>query len=380
MKVVFVSNYLNHHQIPFCTYMKNHCDQFDFIASDIESIQGYQEISNSDYVCIYNEENKSSIIEKILQADFVIFGSSPHELIQLRMAENKLSFLYSERFYKKGVWRRWNPRTLIKLYDRIIKYRRSSMYVLCASAFLPYDLKLIGFPLNKCYRWGYFPEVVHYDFDSLYNKKKRVDGKISLIWVGRLIELKHPEVVIKLTEYLKNAGYLFEFTIIGDGPMRSSLQKNINEKKLADYIHMVGSKNQKEVREYMEQSSIFLFTSARGEGWGAVLNEAMSCGCTPVCSHTIGSVPFLIRNNENGLIYQYGNQHSIVSAVKKLLDDPERCKKMGRNAYQDMVSPWNAEIAAKRLLILGSNLLSGNESEYESGPCSKATLIKDDWL
>lgn len=380
MKVVFVSNYLNHHQIPFCTYMDKYCDQFDFVASDIKSIQGYQKIENADYVSIYNDKNKCSIMKKIVQADFVIFGSSPHELIHLRMKENKLSYLYSERFYRKGLWRRWNPRTLIKLYDRIIKYRNKNMFVLCASAFLPLDLKLIGFPPNKCFRWGYFPMVCHNDFETLYYKKITQDSKVKILWVGRLIKLKHPEVVIKLSEKLMEAGYQFDLTIIGEGPLRDYLQMKIDKKKLNEYIHIVGSKKQDEVREYMEKSTIFLFTSSKQEGWGAVLNEAMSCGCTPVCSHSIGSVPFLIRNNENGIIYQFGKAKSLLRAVKKLIDNPENCKRMGKKAYSDMETLWNGDIAARRLLQLSDNLLVGNSSEYDSGPCSKASLINEDWL
>jgi len=380
MKVAFVSNYLNHHQIPFCTYMKRCCEQFYFIATDTENIWGYQEIVSAEYVYIYNDKNRSLINNIILQADIVIFGSSPHELIQLRMAENKLSFLYSERFYRKGVWRRWNPRTLIKLYDRIVRYRKSNMYVLCASAFLPYDLKLIGYPVNKCFKWGYFPAIEKYDVNELFKKKTNSNGKVSLVWVGRLIELKHPEIVINLSESLRKSGYCFDVNIIGDGPMKDTLQKDIDEKNLSGYIHLVGSKTPKEVREYMEQSSISLFTSDRREGWGAVLSESMGYGCTPVCSHAIGSVPFLIRNGENGFVYQYGNQLSFVSMVKRLLNNPETCTKMGRNAYQDMISLWNAEVAAKRLLVLGDDLLFGRETQFESGPCSKATMIKDNWM
>lgn len=380
MKVVFVSNYLNHHQKSFCDYMNNFCDEFHFIATDIQNIQGYQKISQADYVLVHNDKNKALISEKIIEADFVIYGSTLQELISIRMAKNKLSFLYSERFYKRGTWRRWNPKTLIKLYKRVVKYRKSNMYVLCASAFLPYDLKLIGFPPSKCYKWGYFPEVIQDSIENLKIRKKRIEGKTSLLWVGRLIELKHPEVLIELAERLMCAGYLFDVTIIGDGPMRGVIQNLIDEKSLKNFIHLEGTKSQTEVRQFMEKSNIFLFTSSHQEGWGAVLNEAMSSGCTPVGSHGIGSVPYLIRNKENGLVYQFGNSHSFVAAVMKLLDNPALCDEMGRNAYIDMSDLWNAEVAANRVLVLGRNLLIGMKTNYKNGPCSKAGVVKDNWL
>ena len=49
----------------------------------------------------------------------------------------------------------------------------------------------------------------------------------------------------------------------------------------------------------MEKSEIFLFTSDKGEGWGAVLNESMNSACAVVASHAIGSVPFLLKDGEN---------------------------------------------------------------------------------
>jgi hypothetical protein len=110
------------------------------------------------------------------------------------MQENKLSFLYSERFFKKGVWRRFIPSTRKAVKERILKYKNNEMYVLCASAYLPYDLELIGFPSEKCFKWGYFPECKkHDDVDALIASKK----KNSLLWCGRLIDLKHPELAIE---------------------------------------------------------------------------------------------------------------------------------------------------------------------------------------
>jgi glycosyltransferase involved in cell wall biosynthesis len=56
------------------------------------------------------------------------------------------------------------------------------------------------------------------------------------------------------------------------------------------------------VRDHMEAADIFLFTSDFNEGWGAVLNESMNSACAVVASHAIGSVPFLLKDGENGFI------------------------------------------------------------------------------
>ena len=108
MKVVFVSNYLNHHQIPFCEALRSYCEDFWFIDIERGPNSGIKVNEKRDYAIYYQDE-----IERcrkiILDADAVIFGACQNELVTLRMKENKLSFIYSERFLKRGNWVRYSP-------------------------------------------------------------------------------------------------------------------------------------------------------------------------------------------------------------------------------------------------------------------------------
>ena len=87
MKIVFVSNFLNHHQIPFCEEIKTLCDEFYFIAMENGGVGGYQVSQEREYVIDYKVETKRAENE-ILSADAVIFGASPDSLVNLRMKEN----------------------------------------------------------------------------------------------------------------------------------------------------------------------------------------------------------------------------------------------------------------------------------------------------
>ncbi len=376
MDLVFVSNYLNQHQLPFCTYMNEHCDHFSFIATDTQNIWGYQKETDAAYVHVYSQENKFHIEQLILSADVVIFGSTPTELITLRMEYNRLSFFYSERFYKYGVWRRWNPRTFLKLYRKILKYRKSNMYVLCASAYLPYDLKLLGFPERKCFKWGYFPEKRTYDLEQLYVRKRR-NKDVSILWVGRLTEWKHPDTAIALAAELKQEGYSFQLHMVGDGELKPELHNMIKKKNLADVVHLCGSKSHDRVRRYMEEADIFIFTSDRREGWGAVVNEAMNSACAVVTTHAAGCVPFLIRNDENGMIYEYGNKKQLFEKIRSLIDNAELRRRLGTCAYRTIVEQWNAESACEKFFTLCDDLCFQEEQKFGDHPCCRAKVIKD---
>ena len=379
MNLIFVTNMLNHHQYALCEAFGEQFDDFKLVTTEKTQGIGYQTAKDAEFVFHYeNSENRGDIEEIILNADIVIFGACPNELIEMRMKENKLSFLYSERFFKKGVWRRFIPKTRKAVYERITRYKNNEMYVLCASAYLPYDLKLIGFPIEKCFKWGYFPATNKYDADALINNKSC--GKIKLLWVGRMLDLKHPDDAVKLAKKLKKSGIDFELNLLGDGALTESLKSTVKNNGLNDCVHLLGSKSTEEVRRYMEEASIFLFTSDRYEGWGAVLNEAMNSGCAVVASHAIGSVPFLVDDGKNGFIYRNGDIEDLYKKVKYLIDNKEKTAELGKNAYITLACLWNAETAAERFAQLVKAIKAGGSVDlFIDGPCSKAEVLKDNW-
>ena len=126
MKVVFVSNYFNHHQKQLCDELSR-LSSFVFIETDYKNIQGFQSRLQEKYLVQLNENDENSraqCLRIILDADVCIFGSCSNIFIQQRMKENKLSFLYTERFFKKGLWRRYIPIVYKKIYQRRIWTRR----------------------------------------------------------------------------------------------------------------------------------------------------------------------------------------------------------------------------------------------------------------
>lgn len=378
MNIIFVSNFLNHHQLKFCENIIDKGHNFYFVATeDIKNV-GYQTTTERDYVIHwFKAEEKQQAEKLIVDADVVIFGACPNNLIKIRMDVNKLSFFYAERFFKKGLWRRFIPQTRKGVKNRIIQYKDKNIHILCASAYLPLDMKLLGFPENKFYKWGYFPEFKKYDnIDEIISGKE----KNSILWVARLIKLKHPETIITVAKKLKNQGYQFQLNVVGDGPLKAELEEEITKNNLDKEVHMIGSVSQDVVREYMKKSEIFFFTSNRKEGWGAVLNESMNGACAVVSNSIIGSTPFLINNDVNGLIYRNDSVDDLYEKIKYLLDNPEKRKQIQKNAYISIDEEWNVKTATTRLMnIINDIAENGESSRYESGPCSKAEVLKEKW-
>ena len=376
MRIVMVSNYLNHHQRPLCHAFCAMPDiEFTFVSTipiEQERLQmGYKDMNHA-YpfsLCSYDSpEAERQALELCRQCDILIAGSAPDCYIKGRKFPEQITFFYSERLFKE---RKFSWKTI----PRYIKYIRKrtlfrDCYLLCASAFSAGDYQKTGNFKGRAYKWGYFPEVKQLDIETVLAKKERSDP--TLLWVGRMIDLKHPEAAILTAKRLKEAGYRFSLDMIGSGDMIPTLQNMIEEGQLQDQVHLLGNMSPQQVRKHMECANIFLFTSDCGEGWGAVLNEAMSAGCAVVAADQIGSVPYLLKHKENGMIFQSENWNELFIKTTQLFDDPALCTRCGLAAYETMNQTWNAEIAANRLLELAQCLRNGQDSNYTQGPCSKA--------
>lgn len=374
MNLIFVSNILNHHQTALCQAFQRAFESFLFIATEKTTNFGYQVAQNADYMIQY-QDNVDYCEQQISAADVVIFGACPNHLIDLRMQNNRLSFLYSERFLKKGAWRRYIPSVRKKIYERAIKHRDKEFYILCASAYLSYDLSLMGFPVEKCLKWGYLPETTVDDID-VGIRNKMVKKKINLLWVARLIPLKHPEHVLSIAKRLRNDGLDFVLRIVGDGVLYSRLERFISRSGLTSHVKLEGSKTPDEVRNYMKEADIFLFCSDFREGWGAVVNEAMNSGCAVVCSHAAGSAHFLLAHKQNGMIYKSKSVSDLYNCVRYLIDYPDVRISMSKQAYNTITNHWNADVAAKRFRSITDSLLRGKGLiPFEKGICSISRII-----
>ena len=381
--IVFVSNYYSHHQAPlsealFCALGEG----YHFIETEPMSEEriklGWGEKTVPSCVVSSTEfhSNREKYETMIHDADIVILGSAPASLLQSRIRERKAVFRYSERPLKEKTAKWKYPFRLITW--RRLHPQRNNILMLCASAYTATDYGKFFLYKNNCYKWGYFPRVKKYDeIESLIEAKRPA----SIAWVARFIDWKHPEMAIEIAKRLKNDGYRFEMNMIGTGVLEDAIREKIAAENLDDCVHMLGSMKPDEVRTYMEKSEIFLFTSDRNEGWGAVLNESMNSACAVIANHAIGSVPFLVEDEKNGLIYKDKDADALYAKTKWLLEHESERKNMARHAYETMMAEWNAENAAKKLLVLAEKVINGEKCVdlFENGVCSKAQILKDNW-
>lgn len=387
MKVIFFSNYINHHQLPLA-YAFNRIPGVNYIFvattpfNEKRAQMGYRdENERYDFVlrAYENKRNESLAYQLAKEADIVIVGSAHDSYMMERLKAGKVTFHTSERYFKKGLNIKTFPRYFASAMKHIRPYQNLPLYYLCSSAYTAKDVNTFTSFKNRCFKWAYFTEISENRKNALLEKKEQ--NKIPVIlWAGRFLPWKHPDAAIRVAKRLREEGYDFQMNIVGGGEMEKQLKELSEESNLSENIQFLGFLPPETVRCYMEKSDIFLFTSDFNEGWGAVLNEAMSSGCASIASHACGSSPFLIRDGENGYLYQNDHEDQLFRRTALLLKDTLNRRKLGIQAYQDMCDVWNPRVASERLIKLYETINNGEEAFlYKDGPCSPAPILGNEW-
>lgn len=379
-KVVFLSNYFNHHQ-------RFLAEEFYRLLGDgytfVETIP-MEEKRKALGWCQYEEpyllrsyessENYEKAMRLIFEADAVIFGSAPEGMIKKRIRKGKLVFRYSERFLRNG----WELKKFLyrMLRFHLINPPGKSVHLLCASAYTAADYRKFFLFRTRAYRWGYFTEAKRYEeIDALIAEK----DSNEILWCGRFLELKHLDDAVAAIGRLAKEGYPCHLKVIGNGEKEKAIRDQIKELGYEERVQFLGIVPSDEVRRVMEKAGIYLFTSDFREGWGAVVNEAMNSACAVVSSHAAGVTPFLIQNGENGYIYQSGNVEELYQRIKYLLDHKEEQRRTGKNAYRTITERWSPAVAAKRFVELAEAILDGKTVAFGDGPASPAPILKNSW-
>lgn len=385
MKITMISNYINHHQIPFSNALYEKLgDGYHFIQTEPmeeERIRmGWGLEAEKILYVVFLDKQLELCKQLIDESDILLVGWMEREdLIVERLKSKKLTIRISERLYREGQWKAISPRGLIRKYKEHTSHRKQPVYLLCAGAYVASDFSLVKAYPDKMFRFGYFPEFKEFTKEQLQKMhvwgEKKNQEEIQIVWAGRFIPLKHPEFAVALAENLKKQGYRFHLHMVGGGELEGELKQTVKQKGLQEQITFYGFLKPTQVRKVMEKCHIHLFTSDYLEGWGAVVNEAMNSGCVEVANVEVGAAPFLINHGENGLVYKDGSYEDMEKQIKFLLEHPAKASEMGMAAYRTIATQWNAAEAARRLLKFYDDWKEDKIDLPQEGPFSPAPVI-----
>src|SRR5438876_7673341 len=155
-----------------------------------------------------------------------------------------------------------------------------------------------------------------------------------IISVGRLVPFKGFEYLVDACAELARRGFDFVCDIIGDGPLRETLQSKIKQLDLSSRVNLLGSLSQSAVLEKIQAADIFALASvidAQGASdvFPTVILEAMS-SARPVVSTRLAGIPELVVDGETGVLVCAGDTLALTEALQPLLCDRELRLRYGR--------------------------------------------------
>lgn len=181
-------------------------------------------------------------------------------------------------------------------------------------------------------------------------------NRINIFSVGRFIEKKGFEYSIKALSKINLAEYNIQYLIVGDGPLKSKLEKLTRELKIEKYVKFLGSLKQEDVIKIFKKSHIFILSSVTAkdgdkEGTPTVLLEAQSMSI-PVISTYHSGIPEIVIDQKSGLLVPERDSIAIKEKLLFLLNNPEKCKEMSSFAREFARKHFDIKNLNKRLISL----------------------------
>jgi glycosyltransferase involved in cell wall biosynthesis len=191
---------------------------------------------------------------------------------------------------------------------------------------------------------------------SLFGPGNSRDGS-RLLFVGRLTQQKGIEHLLHALAQMKSSATL---DIVGDGPIRSSLEEKARELGVSSRIRWHGQVKQSELPRLYQSASALVVPSAE-EGLGLVAVEALLCE-TPVVAFDSGGLRDVIQHDKTGLLVKPGDRAALAAALDGLLASNGRGSELGRAGRLYALSAFAPESAARRYADIYRQVLGANAS------------------
>jgi len=155
-----------------------------------------------------------------------------------------------------------------------------------------------------------------------------------ILAVGRLQEKKGFHDLISACGHLRDAGRSFRCEIVGDGPEREPLARQISELGLHDRVLLAGAQPQEELIEAFKRATLFVLPCVIGatgdrDALPTVLLEAMALGLPAISTRLVG-IPEIIEHGKTGLLVEPGETMQLAEAIQALLSNAKQREAFGR--------------------------------------------------
>lgn len=163
-------------------------------------------------------------------------------------------------------------------------------------------------------------------------------GGPAIGWVGRLVGVKGPDVFLRALSRLDSNDW--HACVIGDGPLRPSLDKLADQLGLRDRVHFAGLVQ--DAGTVLSAFDVFVLSS-HSEGTPIALMEAMAAR-VPVVATDVGGVSGLISGREDGRLVPPASPDALAVAIDAMLARPEEARAFAERAARTLETQFDATL------------------------------------
>ncbi|UCI07720.1 glycosyltransferase [Mesorhizobium sp. B1-1-8] len=194
--------------------------------------------------------------------------------------------------------------------------------------------------------------------------------------VCRLVEKKGVEFALRALAVMAAAHPQIDwrYDIVGDGPLRPSLEKLADELGLTGRVTFLGSLSHMDVKRRLRMAHLFLLPSVTAsdgdmEGIPVALMEAMAAGLIAVSTYHSG-IPELIVDQETGFLTPERDIPALADKLVWVAEHPEECERVALAARRKVEEHFNADVLNERFAQIVAQVAmqgSGHESASHIG-------------
>ncbi|MCB1097863.1 MAG: glycosyltransferase family 4 protein [Verrucomicrobiae bacterium] len=203
----------------------------------------------------------------------------------------------------------------------------------------------------------------------------------AILSVGRLIEKKGFDDLIRAMAILKEKRIACICKIVGEGPLHGKLAHLIEETQTGDTVQLLGPKSQDQIVNLLGQASIFALPCVTEHDGGmdnlpTVIMEAMAAGL-PCVSTVLAGVPEMVIDGANGRLVPERHPAAFAEALAELLGNSENRTSMGTTGLRRAREHFAKEVTAARLAKL---LIQNGTVRYDAELIRRHTASTSDYI
>lgn len=185
------------------------------------------------------------------------------------------------------------------------------------------------------------------DLQQRFVPPERRSEALSLIFVGRLIEIKGLRYLLQAMPRILEKFPDADLKIVGEGPQREELETFANRQGLQDRVEFLGAIRNTSLPELYQKAWMLVFPSVGPEGFGLVPVEALGCECVPVVSAQ-PSVMDIVQHGKTGMVVPPGNPEQLAKAIIELGHSPSLRSAMARAGRQHVLAHFDWSVIAAK--------------------------------